>query len=75
MKSRRKEVFNTSSVIGNYLRIYFRQEQGVRLGESGVVSLKVHQVVPGRKGQVKILTNRDAGQCFLEYIDPGRWFI
>ena len=72
MKSRRKEVFNTSSVIGNYLRIYFGQEQGVRLGESGVVSLKVHQVVPGRKGQVKILTNRDAGQCFLEYIDPGR---
>jgi len=72
VKSNRKEVFDTSSVIGNYLRIYFGQEQGVRLGESGVVSLKEHQVVPGRKGQVRILTNRDAGQCFLDYIDPGR---
>lgn len=72
MKVERKEAFNTSSVVGNYLNIYFGQEQGVRLGESGVVSLKVHQVVPRRKGQVKILTNRDAGQCFLEFIDPGQ---
>ncbi|MGE5545116.1 MAG: vWA domain-containing protein [Bacillota bacterium] len=72
MKVDRKEAFHTSSVVGNYLNIYFGQEQGVRLGESSVVSLKVHQLVPGRKGQVKILTNRDAGQCFLEYIDPGQ---
>ena len=47
MKVDRKEAFNTSSVVGNYLNIYFGQEQGVRLGESGVVSLKAHQVVPG----------------------------
>lgn len=72
MKVDRREAFNTSSVVGNYLNIYFGQEQGVRLGESGVVSLKVHQAVPGRKGQVKILTNRDAGQYFLEFIDPGQ---
>jgi magnesium chelatase subunit D len=72
MKVDRKEAFNTSSVVGNYLNIYFGQEQGVRLGESGVVSMKAHQVVPGRKGQVKILTNRDAGQCLLEFIDPGQ---
>ena len=72
MKVDRKEAFNTSSVVGNYLNIYFGQEQGVRLGESAVVSLKLHQVVPGRKGQVKILTNRDAGQCLLEFIDPGQ---
>lgn len=72
MKVDRKEAFNTSSVVGNYLNIYFGQEQGVRIGESGVVSLKVHQIVTGRKGQVKILTNRDAGQCFLEFIDPGQ---
>ncbi len=72
MKADPRGVFNTSSVVGNYLNIYFGQEQGVRLGESGVVSLKVHRAVPGRKGQVKILTNRDAGQYFLEFIDPDQ---
>jgi len=72
MKVDRRESFNTSSVIGNYLNIYFGQEQGVRLGEAGVVSLKVHRVVPNRKGQVRILTNLDAGQYFLDFIDPGQ---
>lgn len=68
----KREPFHTTSVIGNYLNMYFSQGQGVRLGESSVVSLKVHQVVPGRQGHVKILTNRDAGQTLLDYIDPGQ---
>lgn len=67
-----EEAFARKNVVGNYLNIYFGQEQGVRLGESCVVSLKVHKVVEGKKGQVKILTNQDAGQVYLDYIDPGQ---
>ena len=67
----RKESYNTAKTIGNYLGLYFDKGEGVRLGESSVVSLKVHEVGTVLKGHVKILTNQDAGQELLEYIDPG----
>ncbi|MGE5416381.1 MAG: vWA domain-containing protein [Acidobacteriota bacterium] len=66
------DAFEASQFIGNYLNIYLPQEQGVRLGECAVVSLKAHQVETKRKGIVKILTNHDAGQHYLDYIDPGK---
>ena len=57
--------------IGNYLNLYFGQEQGIRLGESTVVSRKAHARMPEKrvKGQIKILTNRDAGKKYLDYVD------
>lgn len=64
--------FDKSSVVGNYLSIYFGQEQGVRLGESTVVSRKAHAVVPGKKGNVRILVNRDAGRTYLNYVDSDQ---
>ncbi|MGE5416224.1 MAG: vWA domain-containing protein [Acidobacteriota bacterium] len=71
-QSSKEAAFQKSSIVGNYLNMYFAQGQGVRLGESSVVSLKAHRLESGRKGHVKILVNRDAGQHFLEYIDPGQ---
>ncbi|MGE5396140.1 MAG: vWA domain-containing protein [Chitinophagales bacterium] len=71
-KPDKREGFNASGVVGNYLNIYFSQEQGVRLGESCVVSLKAHQIDHSRKSTVKVLTNRDAGQRYLDFIDPGQ---
>ncbi len=60
--------------IGNYLNLYFGQEQGIRLGESTVVSRKAHARMPEKrvKGQIKILTNRDAGKKYLDYVDTDQ---
>lgn len=57
--------------VGNYLGLYFSQNQGLRLGESVVVSLKAHARMPEKrvKGQIKILLNRDAGKTYLDYVD------
>ncbi|MGS0744880.1 vWA domain-containing protein [Syntrophomonas erecta subsp. sporosyntropha] len=57
--------------VGNYLNLYFGQNQGVRLGESIVVSRKAHARMPEKrvKGQIKILLNRDAGKTFLDFVD------
>lgn len=57
--------------VGNYLNLYFGQDQGIRLGESTVVSRKAHAKMPEKrvKGQIKILINRDAGKKYLDYVD------
>lgn len=60
-----------ASSVGNYLNLYFGQNQGVRLGESTVVSRRVHARMPEKrvKGQIKVYTNRDAGKTYLDYVD------
>jgi len=60
--------------VGNYLHLYLSQNQGVRLGESTVVSRKAHAKMPEKrvKGQIKVLTNRDAGKTFLDYVDADQ---
>ncbi|NLB53629.1 MAG: VWA domain-containing protein [Syntrophomonadaceae bacterium] len=60
-----------ADAVGNYLNLYFGQNQGVRLGESTVVSRKAHARMPEKrlKGQIKILLNRDAGKTFLDFVD------
>jgi len=73
MLEERTNVDKAASV-GNYLNLYFGQNQGVRLGESTVASRKTHARMPEKrvKGQIKILVNRDAGKVFLDYVDEGR---
>lgn len=66
-----REPFHIGMITANYLNTYFAKEQGVRLGESAVVSLKAHQVRPRQKGVVRILVNCDAGQTYLDYLEPG----
>ena len=60
--------------VGNYLNLYFGQNQGVRLGESCVVSRKAHARMPEKrvKGQIKILLNRDAGKTYLDFVDVNQ---
>lgn len=57
--------------VGNYLSLYFGQNQGVRLGESTVTSRRAHARMPEKrvKGQIKVLINRDAGKTYLDYVD------
>ncbi|MGE5450165.1 MAG: hypothetical protein ACM3PA_02160 [Methanomassiliicoccales archaeon] len=61
--------FNDSKLVGNYLNMYFSQDQGVRLGDSAVVSLKLHGLYSKRRGWVKIFANQDAGKNYLKFVD------
>jgi magnesium chelatase subunit D len=65
---------NKAASVGNYLNLYFGQNQGVRLGESTVVSRRAHARMPEKrvKGQIKILTNRDAGKHYLDYVEDDQ---
>jgi magnesium chelatase subunit D len=60
--------------VGNYLNLYLGQNQGVRLGDSIVVSRKAHARMPEKviKGQIKILINKDAGKTYLDFIDADQ---
>ncbi len=63
--------FTNAASVANYLGLYLGQDQGVRLGDSVVVSTKAHRRMPEKriKGQVEILVNSDAGQTYLNYVD------
>jgi len=50
----------------NYLGAYFKKNQGVRLGETTVISHKVHGNDPKTPGEIRIYTNTDAGQYYLK---------
>ncbi len=65
---------STATSVGNYLNLYLGQGQGVRLGDSIVVSRKAHARMPEKviKGQIKILTNKDAGKTYLDYVDADQ---
>lgn len=62
---------SNATTVGNYLSLYLGQDQGVRLGDSTVVSRKAHARMPEKrvKGQIKILINRDAGKTYLDFVD------
>jgi len=65
---------NRAVSVGNYLNLYLGQDQGVRLGESCIVSRKAHARMPEKrvKGQIKILRNRDAGKSYLNYVEADK---
>lgn len=42
----------------------FRMGRGLRIGETTVVSKRVHVVSPATPGEIKVLANQDAGVCF-----------
>lgn len=50
----------------SYLGVYFRKGQGVRLGETAVLSQKVHGNVPKAPGEILIYIDQDAGQYYLQ---------
>ncbi len=42
----------------------FRMGRGLRIGETTVVSKRVHVIHPASPGEIKVLVNQDAGVCF-----------
>lgn len=72
MNSEDKDRFKDYKMVGNYLGTYLGKGEGVRLGESCVISFKDHRKVPGLKGRIKIITNCDAGQKYLELDETGK---
>lgn len=46
--------------------------RGVRVGETAVVSTRVHLLEPSRPGLVRILKEADAGRVFYGRRDPGQ---
>ncbi|MDR9757942.1 MAG: VWA domain-containing protein [Syntrophomonadaceae bacterium] len=48
------------------------QKQGFILGESTVVSYCLHSVNPFHPEEIRILTNKDAGQSLVQQKNPGR---
>jgi len=50
----------------NYLTAYFKKNQGVRLGETTVLSSKVHGNDPKTPGEIRIYTDQDAGRYYLK---------
>lgn len=66
------DIGNAYSMIASKIHTCLSQEQGVRLGDSCVVSLKAHETIPKLKGHVKVLTNMDAGQYYLGMQEPGK---
>lgn len=56
----------------NYLKAYFHKNQGVRLGETTVVSQKVHANDPTTPGVIRIYTDQDAGQVYMKAGDTNQ---
>jgi magnesium chelatase subunit D len=56
----------------SYLKAYFHKNQGVRLGETTVISQKVHSNDPATPGIIKIYTDQDAGQVYMKTEDENR---
>ncbi|MEA4925142.1 MAG: VWA domain-containing protein [Syntrophomonadaceae bacterium] len=63
-----------ATAVANYLNLYMGQDQGVRLGDSVVVSTKAHAPMPQKKikGQIEILVNCDAGKTYLNCLDEDQ---
>ncbi|NLK51076.1 MAG: VWA domain-containing protein [Syntrophomonadaceae bacterium] len=56
--------------LGNYLKVYFNKNQGVRLGETAVVSRRLHEKGPRLFPHIKIYTEQDAGQIYCKCSQP-----
>lgn len=49
----------------------FKENKGARIGQSTVVSQKMHTFTPDKPEEIRILQNVDAGQSFYQRRDPG----
>lgn len=56
--------------IGNNLRLFLGRNQGVRVGESAVVSRRVHQPHRPDPRRIRVLIEQDAGKTFCGLSEP-----
>ena len=54
------------------MKIYFNKNQGVRIGETGVVSRRLHKKGSRLFPHIQILIEQDAGRIFCKCSDPNR---
>lgn len=62
---------NQRITLENYLTSYFKQNQGVRLGETTVLSHKVHGNDPKKPGEIRIYTDQDAGKNYMNQLEEN----
>lgn len=60
------------STLANYLKVYFNKQQGVRIGETAVVSRRLHQKSPRLFPHIQILIEQDAGQYYCQCTESDR---
>jgi len=65
------DFFDRAKVAAAHLSQAFRQNKGVRIGESTVASQKMHTYLPDKPQVVQVLYNVDAGQVFYRRENPG----
>jgi magnesium chelatase subunit D len=56
----------------NTIKKHFSLGKAVRIGESAIVSTKVHGTVPGKPGTVFVLCQADAGKTFYGIPEEGK---
>lgn len=66
------DLYIKQAVISNNLKLFFGRNQGIRIGESAVASLRLHQPHPCRPGHLQVLIDRDAGQSLLRLSNPNQ---
>ena len=58
--------------LGNNLRLFLGRNQGVRVGESAVVSRRVHQPYPRDPRRIQVFVEQDAGKTFSGLTEPDQ---
>jgi len=53
------------------LQLELKKNKGVRIGQTAVVSRKVHTINPASPQKINIIVNSDAGQVFYRRIQPN----
>jgi magnesium chelatase subunit D len=63
--------FEQAELLGNYLAAIFHGDNGARVGETAVVSRKIHAVDPRAPEDIRVITGADAGEVFYRRRTPG----
>jgi len=67
------ETRNTAEKLEQHLKTILNKDQGVRFGESAVISTKVHANDAANPGDIHVLTYLDAGQTYLKTAEAGQF--
>lgn len=62
---------NAQETVANNLKLFLNKNQGVRVGESALLSRKVHQAT-NKPGYFQVLIDQDAGQSLLGMSQPNQ---
>ncbi|NPV70622.1 MAG: VWA domain-containing protein [Firmicutes bacterium] len=58
-------------LLGNYLASIFNRDHGARVGETAIISRKIHTIDPAAPDEVRVVVNADAGEIFYRRRDAG----